>query len=106
MDKPDFIGKAALLAQKEAGLTRRLLGFEMLDRSIARHGYPIVPAGAEADAEPISTVASGGPSPTLQKNIGLAYFPKKGYKAGAEFGVVIRGKVAKAKIVKTPFYKR
>lgn len=106
MDKPNFIGKAALLAQKEAGLTRRLLGFEMLDRGIARHGYPIVPAGAEAGAEPIGTVASGGPSPTLQKNIGLAYFPKKGYKAGAEFGVVIRGKIAKAKIVKTPFYKR
>jgi len=78
----------------------------MVDRGIARHGYPVVPADAGADAEPISQVASGSPSPTLGKNIGLVYLPKKGYKRGAKFGVVVRNKVLEAKVVKTPFYKR
>jgi aminomethyltransferase len=66
----------------------------------------VVPEGAGPDAEPISQVASGAPSPTLGKNIGLVYLPKKGYKVGASFGVVIRNKVVEARVVKTPFYKR
>lgn len=106
MEAGEFIGRAALAKQKEEGVPRRLGGFEMIDRAIARHGYPIVPAGAAADANPISTVTSGSPSPTLGKNIGLAYLPKDGYKVGETIGVVIRGKTAQAKIVKTPFYKR
>ncbi len=106
LDVGDFNGRDALLKQKEEGLKRRLVGFEMVGRGIGRHGYPIVPAGAGPDAEPISTVASGAPSPTLGKNIGLAYLPKKGYKVGASFGVVIRNKVIEARVTKTPFYKR
>lgn len=106
LDAGDFNGRDALLKQKEEGIKRRLVGFEMIGKGIARHGYPIVPAGAGPDAEPIAEVASGAPSPTLGKNIGLAYLPKKGYKVGAAFNVVIRNKVVEAKIVKTPFYKR
>ncbi|MCP4197252.1 MAG: glycine cleavage system aminomethyltransferase GcvT [Proteobacteria bacterium] len=105
-DAGDFIGRDALLEQKNQGISRRLKGFEMIDRAIARHGYPIVPDGADADAEPMGEVTSGGPSPTLDKNIGLVYLPSKKYKVGATFGVVVRGKVKKAKVIKTPFYKR
>lgn len=106
LKKDDFIGKEALLNQKAAGLTRRLVGFEMIDRAIARHGYPVVPADASPETDPIGEVTSGSVAPTLGKNIGLAYLPVSGYKTGVEFGVVIRGKVKRAVIVKTPFYKR
>lgn len=106
LDAGDFLGRDALVAQKEEGVEKRLVGFEMLDRAIARHGYPIVASGAGPEAQPISTVASGAPSPTLGKNIGLAYLPRKKYKVGAIFEVVIRGKTARAQVVKTPFYKR
>ncbi len=82
------------------------MGFEMVGRGIARHGYPVVPDGAGPDAPPLGTVASGSPSPTLGKNIGLVYLPKTGYKTGSVFGVVIRGKVVAARVIKTPFYKR
>ncbi len=105
-DVGDFNGRDALVAQKEEGLRRRLVGFQMVGKGIARHEYPIIPAGADAGAEPVGVVTSGGPSPTLGVGIGLAYLPKKGYKVGAPIGVVIRGKVVEAKIVKTPFYKR
>jgi len=105
-DVGDFNGRDALLAQKDGAATRKLVGFEMVGKGIARHGYPVVPEGAGPDAEPISLVASGAPSPTLGKNIGLVYLPKKGYKVGASFGVVIRNKVVEARVVKTPFYKR
>lgn len=106
LDAGDFIGRDALVKQKEDGLKHRLVGFEMVDKGIARHGYPVIPDGAAADSEPISKVASGAPSITLGKNIGLVYLPKKGFKVGATFGVVIRNKVARAKVIKTPFYKK
>jgi aminomethyltransferase len=105
-DGGDFIGREALLEQKKQGVSRRLRGFEMIDRAIARHGYPVVADGSDAHAGPLGAVASGGPSPTLNKHIGLVYLPSKKYKVGAAFGVVVRGKVKKAKVVKTPFYKR
>jgi aminomethyltransferase len=105
-DAGDFIGREALVEQKKQGISRRLKGFEMIDRAIARHGYPVVPDGSDAQAEPMGDVTSGGPSPTLNKNIGLVYLPSKEYKVGAAFGVVVRGKVKKAQIIKTPFYKR
>ncbi|MBN2717751.1 MAG: glycine cleavage system aminomethyltransferase GcvT [Deltaproteobacteria bacterium] len=106
LDKPDFLGKAALLAQKEAGLTRRLVGFEMTEKAIPRHGYPVV---APDDASVVwGEVTSGCPSPTTGKNIGLAYIDvaKVGTKPGTQIGIEIRGKIKSAKIVKTPFYKR
>lgn len=106
LDAGDFCGKEALLKQKETGIARRLAGFEMVEKGIARHGYPAIPDAETPDAEPIGAVTSGGPSPTLEKNIGLVYLPKKGYKVGKPFGIVIRGKVVRAKVVKTPFYKR
>ena len=103
LDAADFVGKEALVAAKAAGRSRKIVGIEMVERGIARHGYPIVPEGADADAEPIGEVTSGGLAPTLGKNIGLAYVPAEGYRVGSRVGVVIRGKVAHAVIVKTPF---
>jgi aminomethyltransferase len=101
--KGDFVGRAALEAQKAAGLSRKLVGFEMRGRGIGRHGYPIVPAGGGAA---IGTVTSGGPSPTLGKNIGLGYVPAAASEIGTKIGVEIRGSVIDAEVVKTPFYKR
>jgi aminomethyltransferase len=105
-NKEQFMGKEALLKQRKTGITRKLMGFEMVDRAIGRHGYPAVAADSKPDALPVGHVTSGAPSPTLGKNIGLCYLPKKYYKTGSVFGIVIRGKVKTAKVVKTPFYKR
>lgn len=102
----EFVGKEILERQKQEGVTRRLVGFEMLDKGIARHGYPVVSVEAGAESTPIGFVTSGSPSPTLARNIGLAYLPKKGYKLGTKIGIVIRGRVLQAELVKTPFYKR
>lgn len=106
LDAGDFLGKAALEKAKEAGRDRKIVGFEMVERGIARHGYDVVPDDADDDAEPIGVVTSGGPAPTLGSRIGLAYVPAKGYRVGSRIGIVIRGKVAHAVIVKTPFYRR
>ena len=102
LDKGEFVGREALMAIGAEGWTRRLVGFEMTGRGIARHGYPIV----DAQGERIGEVTSGSPSPTLGKNIGLGYVPKGMSKTGTAFGVEIRGKVVEAAVVKTPFYKR
>ncbi len=101
LDASDFIGKDALLAQNEAGVPRRLVGFELLDRGIARHGYPVLLDGVE-----VGEVTSGAHSPTLGKSIGLCYLPKGSTKVGTEFAVQIRKKTVPAVVVKTPFYKR
>ncbi|HWI51695.1 MAG TPA: glycine cleavage system aminomethyltransferase GcvT [Symbiobacteriaceae bacterium] len=95
----DFIGKAALEAQKEKGLERKLVGFEMVERGIARGGYEIA-----KDGTVVGFVTTGSFAPTLQKNIGLGYVPVAMSELGAEFDVIIRGKAVKAKIVETPFY--
>jgi glycine cleavage system T protein (aminomethyltransferase) len=100
MNKGDFIGRDALTAQKAAGVPRKLVGFEMVDRGIGRHGYPArTPAGA-------GVVTSGTHSPTLGRPIGLALLPAAATAVGTEFEVEIRGRGAKARIVPTPFYKR
>ncbi|MBN2530282.1 MAG: glycine cleavage system aminomethyltransferase GcvT [Deltaproteobacteria bacterium] len=104
LNKANFLGKEALMAQKANGLTRRLVGFEMTEKAIPRHGYPVV--SLDDHGEPLGEVTSGCPSPTLGKNIGLAYVSKKVAKVGAIIGIEIRGKVKSAKIVKTPFYNR
>jgi aminomethyltransferase len=102
LDKPSFIGKQALVAIKEKGLSRTLIGFQMTGRGIARHGYPLLDAaGVE-----VGVCTSGGPSPTLGKSIGLGYFPLASSSIGTEFLVDCRGKKIPAQIVKTPFYKR
>ena len=103
LDGADFIGRAALLAQQQAGITRKLCGFVMTGRGIARHGYPIY----EADGtQPVGTTTSGGPAPTVGKNVGLGYLPVALADAGASISVDCRGKRVEAEVVTGPFYKR
>jgi aminomethyltransferase len=101
LDAGDFIGREALQAIKEAGLQRKLVGFEMTGRGIARHGYPIL-----ADGRPVGEVASGSPGPTVGRNIGLGYVPLALTMAGTTVSIEIRGKAVDAVVVRTPFYKR
>ena len=101
LDKGDFMGRDILERERSEGLKRKLVGFEMVDRGIARHGYPIVAGGEE-----IGVVTSGTHSPTLKKAIGLAYLPPEKSAPGTEFMVLIRGKETRARVVPTPFYKR
>jgi aminomethyltransferase len=101
LDKGDFIGRDALVAQKQHGLTRRLVGFEMVERGIARDGYTVALDGA-----PASVVTSGSPAPFLKKNIGLTYLPLDRGEPGTELSVMVRGEPVRARVVPTPFYKR
>ena len=96
-----FTNSEALLAQKEAGVARKLIGFEMIDRGIPRHDYPIV----NAEGNVIGRVTSGTQSPTLQKAIGMGYLDKDLAKEGAEIFIEIRGAKIKAQVVKFPFVK-
>ncbi len=101
LDKGDFIGREALLKQRASGLNRILVGFEMVDRGIARDHYPL-----EINGQNTYSVTSGSHAPFLKKNIGLAYFPIAHKNIGTEFNVIIRGKPAKARVAPTPFYRR
>jgi glycine cleavage system T protein (aminomethyltransferase) len=100
MKKGDFLGRAALERQKAEGVPRKLVGFEMVDRGIARHGYAARTAFGEG------VVTSGTHSPTLGRPIGLALLPVGASAIGTEFEVDIRGRGAKTRVVATPFYKR
>jgi aminomethyltransferase len=100
--KGNFLGRDALLAQKEDGVRRILIGFEMQDRLIARDGYPIV----VPDGQKIGHVTSGSPAPFLKKNIGMAYVSVESRTPGTEMRIGVRSQVALAKIVPLPFYKR
>jgi aminomethyltransferase len=102
LDKGEFVGREALLRQKQTGLKRKLFGFVMLGRAIARDGSEVYLEGA-----PAGWVTSGSPSPTLDKNIGLCYLPAdRALAPGRPIQILIRGQLADALIVKTPFYKR
>lgn len=101
LEKGDFIGREALLKQKEQGLERRLAGFEMRARGIARDGYRVFVDGADA-----GWVTSGGPSPLLQKNIGLCMLPLAATDIGRSIEIEIRQRHVEAEIVPTPFYSR
>ncbi len=101
LQKGNFIGRDELVRQREAGLKRILVGFEMVDRGIARDHYPV-----EFEGQRLGTVTSGSPAPFLKKNIGLAYLPVDCKNAGTEFRVVIREKPVRARVVPTPFYRR
>ncbi|MBS1809925.1 MAG: glycine cleavage system aminomethyltransferase GcvT [Acidobacteria bacterium] len=101
LNKGDFIGRDALARQKEQGLTRKLVGFEMIERGIGRDHYPILIAGQQ-----VSQVSSGSPAPYLKKNIGLAYLPMSHVAIGSQFQIDVRGKLTAAQVVATPFYKR
>jgi aminomethyltransferase len=100
LKKGDFVGRDALVAQKEQGIPRKLVGFTLGDRNIARHGYPVFYDGA-----PSGLVCSGTMSPTLGIPIGTCYLPTGAAKEGTTFEVEIRGKRVPATVVKTPFYK-
>lgn len=101
LGKGDFIGREALAKQKEAGLKRKLVGFEMTQRGIARDGQDVV-----IDGTPAGRVTSGSPAPFLKKNIGLAYVPVEFANEGRRIQIDVRGRLVDAQIVKTPFYKR
>jgi aminomethyltransferase len=100
-DKGDFIGRDALLKQKEAGLARKLVGFQLTQAGIARHGYPVV-----QDGRTVGVVTSGTKSPSVGASIGLAYVPPALAAEGSTFAVDIRGRPVAATVVKTPFYSR
>jgi aminomethyltransferase len=103
--KDDFIGAATLRAQKGNGVGRKLVGFEMAERGIARHGYE-VHAAAGGPTGPIGQVTSGTQTPFLKKAIGMAYVPVAYSSADSEFDVDIRGRRTRARVVPMPFYKR
>jgi aminomethyltransferase len=100
-NKDDFIGKKALKEQKEQGIPRKLAGFEMIDRGVPRSRYEV-----QVDGKTIGYVTTGGFSPSLSKNIGLALIGSKYTEEGNEIKIIIRNKALGAKIVKTPFYIR
>jgi|KBSMisStandDraft_5_1062788.scaffolds.fasta_scaffold235102_2 aminomethyltransferase len=100
-DKPDFLGAARLRAQKASGAERRLVGLEMNDRGIARHGYAVLKDGA-----PVGTVTSGTQTPFLKKAIAMAYVPAVIASPGTRVDVDVRGRATAATVVPLPFYKR
>ena len=99
--KDDFVGAAPLRAQRAAGVSRRIVGFEMVDRGIARHGYDVYVDGSRA-----GVVTSGTQTPYLKKAIGMAYLPVAHTAPDTEFDVDIRGRRTRARVVPMPFYKR
>ena len=101
LDKGDFVGRDALLKQKESGIRRKLVGFEMRARGIGRDGYEVFLNGA-----PAGWVTSGGPAPSLTKNIGLCYLPVEQSVPGTNIQIMIRNQPVDAVTVETPFYKR
>jgi aminomethyltransferase len=101
LEKGEFLGREALVRQKQEGVRRRLAGFEMTGRGIARDGYPVYVNGDEA-----GYVTSGSPALFLKKNIGLAYLPAEFCQAGRELEIGIRKQRVAARLVQTPFYKR
>ena len=101
LDKADFVGKQALLAQKARGVGRKLAGFELTDAGIPRHGYAIL-----KDGRKVGDVTSGTMGPSVKKAIGMGYVPPELAIEGATFQVEIRGRLVAAQVVKTPFWKR
>ena len=101
LDKGEFVGRRALLKQQEAGIRRRLIGFEMRGRGIGRDGYEV-----RFDGAPAGWVTSGGPAPSLNKNIGLCYLPIEQSVPGTSIQIIIRNQPVDAVTVETPFYKR
>jgi aminomethyltransferase len=101
MEKGDFVGRAALERQRREGVRRKLCGFEMRGRAIGRDGHEVYLDGA-----PAGWVTSGGPAPTLNKNVGLCYLPAERAGVGVAIRILIRGQEVDAVTVPTPFYKR
>ncbi len=103
LQKADFVGHAALVAvQEQGGPARRLAGFRMLERGIARQGYPLLDAQGKA----VGVTTSGMPSPTLGEAIGLGFLPAELSQPGTRIAVEMRGRAVPAEVVKIPFYRR
>ncbi len=98
--KPDFVGKQALVAQKEAGVQRTLIGFEVDSKRLPRHGYPILAGGKQA-----GVVTSGGYCPSLEKGMGMGLVQPAHAEVGSEIAIDARGTTIPARIVERPFYK-
>ena len=98
-DKGGFVGRDALVRQKEEGVARRLVGFRLKERGFPRAGYAVT-----VDGQPAGEVTSGTLSPTLGVGIGMAYVPVAAAKPGTEIGIVIRDRTIPAEIVKLPFH--
>jgi aminomethyltransferase len=101
LQKGDFVGRDALVRQKELGIPRKLVGFTTTERGVPRHGYPVL-----YHDQPTDIVRSGTMSPTLGAPIGTTYLPTSGAKEGTAFEVEVRGRKVPATVVKMPFYKR
>jgi aminomethyltransferase len=101
LGKGEFMGSDVLRRQKETGVARRLSAFEMIDRGIARHGYEVQIGGVR-----VGDVTSGTHGPFVGKSIGLTYLPADAAREGSEIEVIIRGKGARARVVRSPFYRR
>ena len=99
--KGDFVGRDAITELKEKGLDRKLVGFEMVDRGIARDGFDVY-----VDDKKVGYVTSGSPAPYLKKNIGLAFVPVAFANIGQEIKIDVRGKLLTAAVIETPFYRR
>lgn len=100
-DKPEFVGRAALTKQKSAGVSRKLIGFEMIGRGIGRDGYEVAIHGTVS-----GWVTSGGPGPTVNKNVGMCILPAAAAEPGRTIEIMIRNQPVEARTVKLPFYKR
>jgi len=100
LDKGAFVGRDALVRQKEQGVERRLVGFQLSERGFPRHGYPV-----SVDGQVAGEVTSGVLSPTLGTGIGMAYVPVSHSKPGSEIGIVIRDRAVPATVVRPPFHK-
>jgi len=101
LDKGDFIGRERLAQQKANGIKRKLIGFEVTERGIARDDQEIVIDGLR-----VGKVTSGSPAPFLKKNVGMGYVPVEFANVGQQIQIDVRGRLVAAEIVKTPFYKR
>ena len=101
LDKGDFIGRRALVQQKESGVERKLVGFEVKGRGIAREGHPVLRRG-----ERVGRVTSGTFSPTFEKALGMAYVPVDAAEPGGEIEIEVRNRKLVAEVVRLPFYKR
>ncbi len=97
--KGEFVGRTAIEAARAAGLRRRLVGFEMVERAVARHGYPILHDGAA-----VGVVTSGSYGPSVDKYIGMGYVPAALAPVGSAIAVEVRGRAQSARVVKTPFH--
>lgn len=101
LDKGEFIGRGVLARQKQEGVRRKLVGFEMLERAIPRHGYALLAGGAR-----IGEVTSGTFGPWVNKSIGMGYVTPEHARPGTNVAIEVRGRPARAVVVKLPFYKR